>query len=162
MVAKSSMVAPSTSLFSQQTMHATWRGWGATLEEVGYSKHASFMDHYSKRDIQTKIKLFCQSLCHSEPCLVRCRLPPIDGYVAVCLIICPNSGTINNLFRNSLMPKVMFHPCVTKIKNRPWGGKIRKPWQRKKLIEWYRVLQKSIDPLFLSGTNNRLNRISLF
>ena len=37
-----------TSLFSQRTRHVTWRGWDAMLEGVEYSKHASFMDHYSK------------------------------------------------------------------------------------------------------------------
>ena len=35
---------------------------GATLEGVGYSKHAL-------------------------TCLVGCRLPPLDGYVAVCLVL---------------------------------------------------------------------------
>ena len=39
-----------------------WRGWGATLEGVGYSKHAL-------------------------TCLVGCRFPPLDGYVAEGLVL---------------------------------------------------------------------------
>ena len=31
-----------------------WKGWGAMLEGVGYSKHASFMNHYSKGTYKLK------------------------------------------------------------------------------------------------------------
>ena len=51
-------MAPSTGLFLKQTRHSTWRGWAAILEGVG----ALHM-------------------------LVGCRLPPLDGYVAVCLVL---------------------------------------------------------------------------
>ena len=52
------MIAPSTGLFSQQARHSAWRGWGAILEGVG------------------AVQMYI--------CL---RLPPLDGYVAVCLVL---------------------------------------------------------------------------
>ena len=41
---------------------AKLEGVGALLEGVGYSKHAL-------------------------TCLIGCRLPPLDGYMAVCLVL---------------------------------------------------------------------------
>ena len=51
-------MAPFTGLFFQQMRHSAFRGGGAILEGVGCST-----------------------------CLIGCRLPPLDGYVAVCLVL---------------------------------------------------------------------------
>ena len=51
-------VAPSNGQFSQQTRHRVCRGWG-TIQRGGVQ----------------------------YICLVRCRLPPQDGYVSVCLVL---------------------------------------------------------------------------
>ena len=56
----------------QRPRHVTWRGRGTPLERVGYSKHAL-------------------------TCLIGCRLPPLDGYVAVCLVLTIEVYDITNV-----------------------------------------------------------------
>ena len=49
--------------------HVKWREWGATLEGIGAKLEGV---GYSK---------------HALTCLVGCRFPPLDGYVAEGLVL---------------------------------------------------------------------------
>ena len=67
------------------------------MEEVGChvrggGVHASSMDLYSKgtsgqKNIVLTLVLSLYVPSYRGPCLIGCRLPPLNGYVAVCLVL---------------------------------------------------------------------------
>ena len=92
------MVTPYTGLFSQQTKHSTWRG--------GVKYWRGWVQYI---------------------CFVRCRLPPLDGYVAVCLVL-TKKFVICMLWSSWIQPHSETYPNVECSVVMAWSSLSRKKW----------------------------------